>query len=223
MEETTLYLVRHGETEYNRKGIVQGRLINSNLNGTGRAQAEALAEHLALVPVDAIYTSPLTRARETATAIAAYHDDVPIYVLDDLEEMSWGIHEGKPISGSFQKELHSIYRIWSDGDFSYQVEEGESILDVQARGLRALHRILANHQGETVLIVTHGRLLRVLIASVLDDYGLSRMSDITHSNTGVNRLTYYRGRFSAEVINCTDHLDGVNSVFSESDQIERLS
>ena len=87
MSITTLYLVRHGETDYNRQRIVQGRRINCELNVTGRAQARALARRLASVPVDAVFSSTLRRAEETAAFVAAEHPDAGVFRLEDLEEV----------------------------------------------------------------------------------------------------------------------------------------
>lgn len=85
--DLTLYLVRHGETDYNRRRIMQGRRIDAPLNETGRAQAEALAERFADAPLDAIYSSTLKRADATADAIAARHPAAERHRLADLDEM----------------------------------------------------------------------------------------------------------------------------------------
>ena len=205
--ETTLYLVRHGETDYNRRRIVQGRGIDSVLNETGRAQADAVARRLADVAFDVIYTSPLRRAAETAETIARRHAAVPLHGLADLEEMAWGIYEGKPFSPEIVTALEAIRARWHNGEFDYQIPAGESIHQVQQRGRRAISYMLTRHAGETVLVVTHGRYLRVLLATLLEDYGLERMEEIPHANTGVNRLTYRNGRFEVALLNCTAHLD----------------
>lgn len=215
MQTTTLYLIRHGETDYNLQRIVQGRRINSNLNATGRAQAQALGRRLAGIPLDAIYSSTLRRAEETASYIATSHPGVPLHRLVDLEEMSWGILEGEPVSSRIEGALHEMHQRWKRGDFRTRVEGGESILDVQARGLRAIHHIVEQHAGQTVAVVTHGRFLRVLLATVLDEFGLERMDEIHHANTCVNHLEYTASGFRAHVLNCTSHLEVVEEVMIE--------
>lgn len=213
---TTLYLVRHGETDYNRHRIVQGRRINSHLNPTGRAQAQALAERLRDLPLDAIYASRQHRAVETAEAVAACHPGVPLVQLADLEEMSWGALEGEPPSARTRETFEAIYAAWQAGDFGARVPEGESVFEVQARALRAYRRILAEQAGRTVLIVAHGRLLRVLLASILPDYGLARMHDIHHANTSVNKVVVEDGGAPcAELLNCTAHLEAVTDTLVE--------
>lgn len=214
MQKTTLYFVRHGETEYNRRRIMQGRRINSSLNDTGRIQARALARRFEDVDFDAVYTSALKRTMETAHPILATCSGASVHRLADLDEMCWGIHEGKPWSDELAAFIDAMYVRWDRGEFDYRVEEGESILDVQSRALRAIRKIVGEHAGETVLVVTHGRLLRVLLSTILD-FGLERMNEINHANTGVNVLTYCNGGFASSLLNCTAHLEAADSVLVE--------
>jgi len=205
--ETVLYVVRHGETEYNRRRIVQGRKVDASLNETGRRQADALARRFEDERLDAVYASTLRRARETADAVAAKHPGVPVRYLHDLEEMSWGDYEGRPFDEHVRAMYERMEVLWQSGDFSRPVTGGESITEVQASGLRALDRILARHPGETVLVVAHGRFMRVLLASILPGYGLERMREIKHANTGVNRVRFGGGAPTADLLNCTVHLE----------------
>lgn len=203
---TTVYFVRHGETDYNRHGIVQGRGIDSSLNRTGLAQADTLATRLAAVPFDALYTSTQRRARQTAEAVARHHAGVPLQARPELEEMDWGIYEGQPHSPETAAAFEAIYGHWARGIFDVPIDGGESILDVQRRAMSAMDDVLEQHPGDTVLVVSHGRLLRVLLASVLDGYGLLRMHDIKHANTSVNQLCWRGGSVEAVLLNCTAHL-----------------
>lgn len=208
MAVTTLYLVRHGETDPNRYRIMQGRGVDAPLNATGRQQAEAVARRFADMSLDAIYASGLRRAVETAQMAHRYHPKVPFAQNPDLDEMAWGIYEGTPPSPERDEALSDIYRRWDEGEYGAAVEGGESIIDVQTRGVRAVRDIVEDHAGETVLVVTHGRMLRVLLASVLDGHSLDHMDDFDHSNTGVNGVVYQDGRFEPQLLNCTAHLDG---------------
>lgn len=209
---TALYLVRHGETEYNRQNIVQGGGIDSNINATGREQAEALAQRLASVPVDVVYASTLRRAKQTADILSRPHEPVSKTYLRDLEEMSWGVFEGEPPSPEREEAMEAVKTAWRKGAFDRQIENGESIVEVQKRAVRAITHILTREVGRTVLVVTHGRYLRVLLATLLDDYGLEQMHELDHSNTCVNRLVYQDNQFRADVLNCTAHLSsGANS------------
>ena len=214
MRETTLYFVRHGETEYNRLRIMQGRRIDSSLNDTGRRQAVALAARFRDVPLDVIYTSSLKRTRETAGPLLAQREDIDVHSHAGLDEMSWGVHEGRPWTPELREMLDSMYRRWEEGDYAFRVEEGESILDVQERALDAVGHIVESHPGRSILVITHGRFLRVLLSTILE-FGLERMNEIDHANTGVNVVTHCEGVYSSSLLNCTAHLDVVDSVLVE--------
>ncbi len=203
---TLLYLVRHGETEYNRRGIVQGGGIDSTLNDTGYAQADALAERLSDEAVDTVYASTLRRAKQTAGVLAEPHEPISKSYLRDLEEMSWGVFEGDPPSDERDEAMSAVTARWREGHYDHGIEGGESIRDVQARAHRAMEHIVTREGGNTVLVVTHGRYLRVLLASLLDGYGLEDMHRLDHGNTCVNRVVHADGKFRADLLNCTAHL-----------------
>jgi broad specificity phosphatase PhoE len=138
---TTLLLVRHGETDWNAVGRLQGH-TDRPLSDFGRRQARQLAAELEDEPLDAIYTSDLSRARETAE-IAGERLGLPVVLDPDLREKDWGTWEG----------LTSVERD--------RVEfVGESTEAHQERILRALRRIAERHPGGCVLIVTHGGSMR---------------------------------------------------------------
>lgn len=208
---TLLYFVRHGETEYNRRSIVQGRGIDSHLNAHGRRQAEALANRLTEVPIDAIYASPMRRTRQTTAIVARPHNGVSIQYLSDLEEMAWGVYEGEPPSPERDRTLDAIKQRWRNGAFDEPIEGGESVHDVETRARRAVDRIMNERSGQTVLVVTHGRFLRIALASLLDGYGLQHMHKIPHSNTAVNRVVHRGECFTADLLNCTVHLEAQSS------------
>jgi len=203
---TLLYLVRHGETDFNRRGIVQGGGIDSALNDTGYAQAEALADRLADEPVDAIYASTMRRARQTADVLSNPHEPVSKTYLRDLEEMAWGVFEGEPPSEERDEAMDAIKRAWRSGEYDRTIQGGESIADVESRARRAMNHIVSQEAGNTVVVVTHGRYLRVLLATFLDGYELTDMAELDHSNTCVNRVAVTEGRYQAELLNCTAHL-----------------
>lgn len=203
---TLLYLVRHGETAYNRRSVVQGGGIDSDLNDTGYAQADALATRLADEPVDAVYASTLNRAKQTADVLARPHEPISKTYLRDLEEMDWGIFEGDPPTEQRNEAMGAIKARWRAGQYDHGVEGGESIRDVQARARRAMEHVVTREAGKTVIVVTHGRYLRVLLASLLDAYGLGDMHRLDHANTCVNRVRYDGRRFKADLLNCTAHL-----------------
>lgn len=204
---TRVFLVRHGQTEYNLNRIMQGRRINSSLNEMGRSQAVSLGERFADVPLDAVYASSLHRAVETASAIAeANRNALTVRCRAAFDEMSWGRFEGMGSSPELQNTLDRVYAEWEAGNFGFVIEDGESILDVQKRAVDGFNEVLENHPGETILIASHGRLLRVLLASLLPEYGLPRMQELQHHNTCVNELVVDEGACRAVTLNCVRHL-----------------
>lgn len=209
---THLYMVRHAETDFNRNGIVQGRGVDVPLNSLGLSQATMLAQRFDSIELDAVYSSPLVRAAQTARIIVEKKSSIPFTMLDGLEEMSWGIYEGQPRSEELTKAFKTMKREWGGGNYEFRIEQGESILDVQRRGLQALNHIVSRHPGEHVAVVAHGRFLRIILASILDQYGLPRMEEFDMQNTSFNHLIFSKGRFEAKVLQCTAHLASMDVI-----------
>ena len=152
---TTILLARHGETEWNRIGRYQG-WADPPLNDTGREQARALAEQLRSTPFDAVYSSDLRRARETAEIVAAPHD-VPVVVEPGLREVNVG-----EWSGLTRAEVE---RRFPGGERP----GGETREEHSARVLAAAERIARRHSGERILLVSHGGTMRALRTHVSEE------------------------------------------------------
>lgn len=155
---TTLLLVRHGETDWNRDGRWQGH-SDTHLNDTGRRQAADLAAELD--GVDVVYSSDLSRARETAEILAARHG-LPIHVDPRLRERSFGNWEGKTVP-QIEAEFAAAHARWLAGE-GPGAEDAEPFADFAARVEAFLAEVLGRHPGETVLIVSHGGSIRVIHA-----------------------------------------------------------
>lgn len=181
------------------------------LNDEGRKQAVALAERAADLELDIVYSSTLLRAKETAQIVCDRCGQLPHTSLRDLEEMSWGVFEGRSRSPELQTTFRSMVAEWQSGNYGFAVEGGESVLDVQMRSKRALDKILSRHEGQRVFIVAHGRTLRILLATLLKEFGLQRMEEIKHHNTGLNHLVYENSGFEAKYLNDISHLEVANS------------
>ncbi|MDX6472399.1 MAG: 2,3-bisphosphoglycerate-dependent phosphoglycerate mutase [Gaiellaceae bacterium] len=138
---TTLLLVRHGETDWNAEGRLQGH-TDRPLNDHGRRQAAALAERLADDEIDAVYASDLARARETAEILAG-RLGLPVVTDPDLRERNWGNWEG--LTGTERDRVDYV---------------GEDREAHGARVIQAVRRIAEHHPGERVVVVTHGGSLR---------------------------------------------------------------
>ncbi len=144
---TTLLLVRHGETDWNAEGRLQGH-TDRPLNDYGRRQAKELADRLAGGGADAIYTSDLIRAKSTAE-ILGERLGLTVVVDPDLREKDWGTWEGLTPDERVHVEL-----------------EGESTEAHRDRVMGAVRRIVARHPEERVVVVTHGGSLRRIQAAV---------------------------------------------------------
>jgi broad specificity phosphatase PhoE len=151
---TTLILARHGETDWNRRRIWQGQ-GDPPLNALGREQAAALASALGTVEIDAIYSSDLRRALETAEIVSAAKS-VPIVVRAGLREIDVGSWTGLTHEEILER-------------FPNQQHDGESREAFDARVVGALQEIGRSHDGERVLVVTHGGVVRALQRSMLGE------------------------------------------------------
>lgn len=201
----TLYLARHGQTEYNRRRLMQGRSIDAPLNETGEAQAGALSDRFEDVHLDAVYASPLKRARQTAEAVAG-KKDLDVQLIPELAEMAWGELEGRPID-DLRDYLKRVGGDWSEGLFDHRVGGGESILEVQERARSVVEQLQVRWaDGGSVLAITHGRFLRVLLTTALIGYDLRDMDRFEHANAGVYRLDRETDGFRVVVHNDTAHL-----------------
>jgi broad specificity phosphatase PhoE len=144
---TLLLLVRHGETDWNADGRLQGH-TDRPLNDYGRRQARELAARLTGDAVDAIYASDLARARETAEIVGA-ELGLPVVLDADLRERNWGTWEGL-----------------TPGERDTVEFAGESPEEHRERIMRAVHRIAERHPGQRVVVVTHGGSMRRIQAAV---------------------------------------------------------
>lgn len=160
-----LFLVRHGETEYNRLGRALGR-YDIPLNEKGREQARRLAGALAREPFAAIYSSPLQRCLDTAMAIAAVHG-LPVQTLPELIEMDIGEAEGLTYAQVRERFPGLLQRWLSPEAASMALPGGEGLAAVQERAWRAIESIAAAHRGETVAVVTHNFVILSLLARAL--------------------------------------------------------
>jgi broad specificity phosphatase PhoE len=152
---TTLILVRHGETDWNRDGIWQGH-GDPPLNDAGRRQANELAERLADIEVDALYSSDLRRAYETAEIIGKAKQ-LEITVDSDLREIDIGAW-----SGLTRAEIEERFP-------GMDRQDGETSDAFDARAVGVLHRIAEAHEHQQVLVVTHGGVIRALQRHLLGE------------------------------------------------------
>lgn len=161
-----IYLVRHGETEWNRVRRFQGR-SNLPLNQEGRKQVRALAAALKNKPLTAIYTSPLIRALETARLIKAFHPSTPIFEEKGLIEMDLGEFDGMKAQ-DWAEQYPDFRKAWNENPASVKMPGGESLKEVQARAKEALERITRIYSPDTTLLISsHNFVNLTLLCDVL--------------------------------------------------------
>ena len=148
-----LILVRHGETAWNRERRIQGGSSDVELNELGRKQVEMLALALKEAKIDAIYSSPLKRALDTAIAIASYHR-LAVQIEPDLREMEVGELEGVSIT-EIGANFSQFLLQWRQGQGLEKLPGGESVADLADRMWATIQSINGKHQQETVVVVSH--------------------------------------------------------------------
>ncbi|MHB8209289.1 histidine phosphatase family protein [Mucilaginibacter sp.] len=203
MIQKTLYIVRHGQTDLNKRGIVQGRGMNTDLNDEGRKQAGLFFNAYKNVPFDKIYISELKRTQQS---IQPFIDlGIPYEKLEGLDELAWGIHEGQASTAETTAQFLKLVRDWVDGKLDSKFEGGESPNEVMARQKIALDIIMSHPQEKTVLICMHGRAMRLLLC-LLTGKSLSEMETFPHQNLVLYKVTYDGNKFEIVDFNNAEHL-----------------
>ena len=200
-----LTLVRHGETDWNRERRLQG-LTDSELNDAGRLQARALAERLRGTSFDALYTSPLVRASETAAILGDVLELAPVRVpaLRERDVGAWGGLTNDDARHRFPDEWR---RIAAGEDVA--LGGGETKAQVTARMAETLDRIGARHPSGSVLVVSHGLALKLLVCRLIgiDVRDCERLA--TGANTSMTVFDIRDGAPRLAVYADAGHLDGV--------------
>ncbi len=205
LTQKTIYLIRHGETDYNRRGVVQGSGVDSDLNDMGRAQAQAFFQAYQHVSFTKIYISGLKRTYQTAEPFIEL--GLPYESLTGLNEISWGVMEGRAPGNSDNEIYRFLIESWASGNTAMATEGGESPEQVAVRQKAAIDHILSHPEEETVLIAMHGRAMRILLCW-LTNQPLSMMDQFEHSNLCLYKLhySYESSCFTIEQANDTSHL-----------------
>jgi broad specificity phosphatase PhoE len=219
----TLYIIRHGETALNRQNIVQGSGVDSDLNGTGRRQAESFFNYYQNVSFDLILTSALKRTHQTVAPFLHHLGLKNAPLVDfktteletikdkkwlksaDLNEICWGINEGKksnPESEVFFKKLMSD---WQTGVYDSRIEGGESAAELRERVQNFVDFVKKYGKGKNILVCTHGRTLLCLL-TILKEGPLSKMNDFRHYNTCLYKAHLVDNEFVFELENDIRHL-----------------
>ena len=200
---TKIMLVRHGVTEWNTKGRVQGQ-SDTHLAPDGVHQARLLTAHFPFDIVDAIYSSDLHRAFTTAEVIASKFN-LDIIPAPEFREVNFGEWEGKSFEELAQEDPTNFKKFFLQPDMLL-LKGGETFAEVQNRAITALKKIV-HEQGENkhIVIVTHGGIIRTIIASILG-MPLRKIWVIKQYNSAINVIRVDDGAYSIELLNGTYHL-----------------
>ncbi|MEP1085913.1 histidine phosphatase family protein [Algoriphagus sp.] len=203
MNRKKIYLVRHGQTDFNLKGVVQGSGIDAPINENGRRQAEAFFQAYQNIPFDQAYYTGLQRTKQS---IQSFLDlGIPAISTTDLNEISWGDYEGLPMSPEESKYYKHMLTEWQNGNLDYCIAGGESPNIVAKRMQRGIDAILSG-PGETILVCMHGRAMRIFLSLIMKQ-DLCHMDMFEHQNLCLYLLQETEGgNFELLKRNDTDHL-----------------
>ena len=202
---TRVLAIRHGETAWNRDKRIQGQL-DIPLNARGEAQAQRRAAALASEHIDAVYSSDLGRARQTAAAVAC-GAGLDLTLDAGLRERHFGVFEGQTwqeIAAQWPEQSER----WRRRDPGFGAAGGETLQDFYARSVAAVARLLEPHAGHTVLLLTHGGVLDCLYRAATR-LPLQAARTWTLGNAAVNRLLYSDAGFMLVGWNDDAHLEGL--------------
>ena len=202
---TQLFLVRHGRTGWNKEQIFRGTK-DIPLDEVGKDEALLVGERLKGEGIRAVYSSPLARAKETAEAIAGFHN-VEVQCLEGLVDLHFGEWEGlslKEVKGQYPV----LYQEWLKAPHKVIFPGGEGLDAVRSRAREAVEGIMAHHLQEAVALVSHRVVLKVLICALL---GLdnSHFWNIAQDTTAINCFHHRNGTWIVNFLNDTCHLKGV--------------
>lgn len=203
MSVKKIYLIRHGQTDFNVRGIVQGSGVDSSLNEAGRRQAARFFAAYQHVPFDKVYTSLLQRTHQSVEGFL--HAGRPHEQHAGLNEISWGVREGTRITPEEDEEYHDVLQQWRAGHTHARLQGGESPDEVAARQRPFIDLLLSRPEEETVLVCMHGRAMRVLLCQLLG-YPLRLMDSFEQHNLCLYKLHYTGSLFSVRSFLDVRHL-----------------
>ncbi|MCR8656696.1 histidine phosphatase family protein [Paenibacillus endoradicis] len=161
LETTTIYVTRHGQTEWNIQKRFQGH-NDSPLTERGIKQAAWLGESLQHQKIDLIYTSSSQRAIKTAEIVKG-HRDIPIEISEAFKEINLGVWEGITQEEAKNNFTLQFYNFWNDPE-AFQVENSETFQQVSDRAIKKLDEIIHNNKGKSILIITHTVVIKMVMA-----------------------------------------------------------
>lgn len=205
-----IFIIRHGQTEFNKRGIVQGSGIDAPLNEKGVAQALAFFDYYNHLKLDKIYTSTLIRTHQSVKCFIEKGIDWEQH--QGLNEISWGNREGKLPDNEDNIQFNNITQKWAEGHTHLRFAAGESPDEVAQRQKVFWNKMLEQKHEENILIAMHGRALKILLAKVINN-DLAKMDEYEHSNLCLYWLTfdYQTDSIAGVKFNDTTHLESLEN------------
>ena len=198
-----IYLIRHGQTDYNLQGIVQGSGVDSSLNEKGKAQSQAFYAGFHSISFSRIYVSKLIRSKESVAGFI--NQGIPYEEHEALNEISWGTREGQKVTPEEDIYYHWVLQQWQEGKTSLRIEGGESPEDVATRQRPFLELLKSRREDKNILVCMHGRAMRILLCQMLE-HPLRSMDLFEHENLGLYLINNNGTQYSVDLYNNTDHL-----------------
>ncbi len=198
-----IYLIRHGQTGHNHRGIVQGRYVNSKLSKKGFRQAAAFYDAYKHTPFQKIYTSTLQRTTQTVQSFI--DDGISHEMLPGLDEICWGKSEGLFANGTDNKKYNEIIELWKEGEIDMKLDGGESPIEVHRRQEESMLHIV-DQPEDLVLLCMHGRAMRIML-SWITGLHLKEMDNFDHDNLSLYILNYKGNDYTIEAFDKRDHLE----------------
>lgn len=199
---TQILLIRHAVNDYVNTGKLAGWTPGVHLTEKGQAQAEALGERLAHLPLRHIYVSPIDRTIETAQAIHQHHPDIPLEENTDIGEVRYGDWEGAKISDLRQRKMWSVVQEYpSRASFP----NGETMRGVQNRIVDAIEGFVVKHPADMIALVFHADLIKMSVAHYLGVH-LDNFQRIVISPASISTLVLGHGRPFVANVNDTAHV-----------------
>ena len=202
MSDKTIFIIRHGQTDFNLKRIIQGSGIDSSLNDTGRSQAKLFHDVYKNEPFELVITSALQRTHQTVDAFI--QKEIPWIKMPEINEINWGIHEGKEGTPAMVETYNHITSEWQSGNYDIGIEEGETAQELANR-LTSFIRVLQSRKESKILVCSHGRAMRCLIC-LLDGKEIKHMDNYGHHNTGLYVVNQKDNTFHVKIFNDIQHL-----------------
>lgn len=196
------YIIRHGQTDYNKNRIVQGSGIDSHLNEKGMRQAQLFYEHYRHMGFDFVVSSALRRSYQTILPFVE-NENIPHTSTELINEISWGVHEGQKGTLEMKQNYEWMVSEWARGNFDARLEQAESARELADRVQQFIDYMI-QLPYKKVLICTHGRTLRCLMCLMKRQH-LREMEFYDHHNTGLFLAEYNGEGFKFRLENDVTH------------------